>query len=251
MKNISTAPKDGTLVWLFIDYEGADQFTALQDNLQAWTIGFNQLADTEIDEWEIVGWDWEQDHFRNGEGKILGWEHLNAPPLRPTGDNEHLAAMVTALQKHSHGFQHYTPDMKTSTARAVLEEYRRFGHEFDPHDPAANAHWNQGVDFAMTQLCKALGVDPNDVMWDAATETLEGDIRAVMLSIVRKAIGDQDQAVGVTPGPWIVVNSPERESDMKAILGPQRQPGVDSYVAQCITPQDAEFIVSRCGGDII
>lgn len=58
------------------------------------------------------------------------------------------------------------------------------------NDPTDDPRWNDGCDFAMTQLCAFLGVDPESVRWDAATETVEGDIQAVIGNIFRAKFGD-------------------------------------------------------------
>ena len=70
---IETAPKDGSILRLFVDYSVEDGFGALEDAETAWTIGFNQLVDTGDDVWEFAGWDWCVDCFSQGRGKILGW----------------------------------------------------------------------------------------------------------------------------------------------------------------------------------
>lgn len=57
-------------------------------------------------------------------------------------------------------------------------------------DPTADERWNAGCDFAMTQLCCYLGVDPASVSWDAATETVEGDVSAVIGNILRTKLGE-------------------------------------------------------------
>lgn len=57
-------------------------------------------------------------------------------------------------------------------------------------DPSADDRWNAGLDFGMTQLCALLGVDPATVTWDAATETLDGDVQAVIGNILTAAYGD-------------------------------------------------------------
>lgn len=46
------------------------------------------------------------------------------------------------------------------------------------------------VDFALVQLCKVLGVDPEKINWDAATETFTGDVQAVIGNILRAKYGD-------------------------------------------------------------
>lgn len=58
------------------------------------------------------------------------------------------------------------------------------------NDPAQDKRWNAGVDFVMTQLCGFLSVDPRTVMWDAATETLDGDVQSVLGNILRKHFGE-------------------------------------------------------------
>lgn len=68
-----TAPQDGTLVRLLLDYSDEENWTPLEDEMQAWTIGYNTLADTGEDEWIIVGWNWSQDCWCEGSGKIIGW----------------------------------------------------------------------------------------------------------------------------------------------------------------------------------
>lgn len=57
-------------------------------------------------------------------------------------------------------------------------------------DPSADERWNAGLDYAMTQLCALLGVDTNSVTWDAATETLDGDVGAVLGNIMRAKYGE-------------------------------------------------------------
>ncbi|VIO73841.1 hypothetical protein [Bradyrhizobium ivorense] len=57
-------------------------------------------------------------------------------------------------------------------------------------DPSADERWNAGLDFAMVRFCQALGVDPARVNWDAATETVEGDVSAVIGNIIRAKFGE-------------------------------------------------------------
>ena len=59
-------------------------------------------------------------------------------------------------------------------------------------DPSADERWNAGCDYAMTQLCAVLKVDPQSVNWDAATETLDGDVQSVLHGILaaRAALSD-------------------------------------------------------------
>ncbi|MDI7864333.1 hypothetical protein MRS76_20550 [Rhizobiaceae bacterium n13] len=68
----------------------------------------------------------------------------------------------------------------------MLEDDR----EHSDRDPTLDNRWNAGLDFAMKQLCKLLGVDPQSVSWDAATETLDGDVRSVIGNILRAKLGE-------------------------------------------------------------
>ncbi len=57
-------------------------------------------------------------------------------------------------------------------------------------DPSADERWNAGVDFAMLALCGFMKVEPDSVNWDAATETVDGDVRAVIGNILRAKLGE-------------------------------------------------------------
>jgi Lar family restriction alleviation protein len=57
-------------------------------------------------------------------------------------------------------------------------------------DPAADERWNAGCTFALDQLCKFLGVDSSGVTWDAATETVDGDVQAVIGNILCAKYGE-------------------------------------------------------------
>ncbi len=57
-------------------------------------------------------------------------------------------------------------------------------------DPSADERWNLGLDFGMNLLCDYLGVDKDEVIWDAATETVEGDVSAVIGNILRMKFGE-------------------------------------------------------------
>lgn len=60
----------------------------------------------------------------------------------------------------------------------------------DDADPTASAEWNAGCYFGMEQLSKVLGVLPESVTWDAATETVDGDVQAVIGNIMRAKYGE-------------------------------------------------------------
>ncbi|GJE29786.1 DUF551 domain-containing protein [Methylobacterium organophilum] len=66
-------------------------------------------------------------------------------------------------------------------------------------DPSADDRWNAGLDYGQRQLCAVLGVDPGSVSWDAATETLDGDVRSVIGNILTAWAGDEWRGVA-SPG---------------------------------------------------
>ncbi|MCW8279909.1 hypothetical protein K7A42_03350 [Agrobacterium sp. InxBP2] len=59
-------------------------------------------------------------------------------------------------------------------------------------DPAQDERWNAGIDFAMTQLCEVLKVDPQSINWDCATETLEGDVQSQIHKVLAAAHEKQE-----------------------------------------------------------
>jgi hypothetical protein len=75
---IETAPKDGTLLVLLVDYEDGEH--ALENEMVARTIGFNNFDNDGEDEWKFSGWCWSHDHFVQGSGKPIGWQPLPAAP---------------------------------------------------------------------------------------------------------------------------------------------------------------------------
>lgn len=83
---IDTAPRDGTMLRLLVDYRNGD--FPLEDANEAWTIGFNIFDSTGSNEWRFAGWDWCQDRFVQGSGTVIGWL-----PLALTADP---GAMVAA-----------------------------------------------------------------------------------------------------------------------------------------------------------
>lgn len=86
-----TAPKDGTMIRLLVDYTGQDRWTPLEDEEQAWTIGYNTLEDQDEDEWIMVGWNWEQDCYTQGAGKIIGWLPFHTQPATSAAARDVLA----------------------------------------------------------------------------------------------------------------------------------------------------------------
>lgn len=76
---METAPTDGTMVRLLVDYTDGDH--PLEDAEQAWTIGGNtdsNVGPGEGEGWKFAGWCWTQDCFTEGRGKPIGWLPFHA-----------------------------------------------------------------------------------------------------------------------------------------------------------------------------
>lgn len=75
---IKDAPRDGTMLRLLVDYGDVwDGDHPLEDSGDpSWTFGFNNLANTGEDEWQFVGWSWQQDIFCDGRGKPIAFAYL-------------------------------------------------------------------------------------------------------------------------------------------------------------------------------
>lgn len=100
-------------------------------------------------------------------------------------------------------------------------------------DPSADERWNAGVDFVMKLLCDYLGVDPAAVTWDAATETVEGDVSAVIGNILRAKYGEDwgpAAASKVAPDPdaWM------REDGSAATINPMIAAGWKAQGGQAV-----------------
>lgn len=83
-QDLKVAPRNGTMVWLLVDY-GAYGDHPLADARVAATLGLNfhdHQTEWPKDKWQYVGWNWEQDCFCNHEsdsGKlavVTGWKPI-------------------------------------------------------------------------------------------------------------------------------------------------------------------------------
>lgn len=77
-------------------------------------------------------------------------------------------------------------------------------------DPSADERWNAGLDYGMEQLCALLGVDPQSVTWEAATETVDGDVQSVLGNILRVKYGEDWSPRAVLSRP---LSGPERAAE--------------------------------------
>lgn len=80
-------------------------------------------------------------------------------------------------------------------------------------DPSADERWNAGLDFGLTQLCAWLDIDTSDVVWDAATETVDGDVQAVIGNILRKKFGDDFDFKTVVPVDAALASPPAKSRE--------------------------------------
>jgi len=93
---IDTAPRDGTMLRLWVRYPEGASWTPLDDARESWTIGFNNFDNTEEDRWQVVGWCWSHDHLVEAANdvEVLGWLPFHgdaAPAVQPAAGREEAA----------------------------------------------------------------------------------------------------------------------------------------------------------------
>lgn len=64
------------------------------------------------------------------------------------------------------------------------------GDTHPDYDPTDDIRWVSGCNFAVTQLARSLGVPLDAFSWDAATETLDGDVTSVLWNVLYAAFGE-------------------------------------------------------------
>lgn len=77
-RDMSIAPRDGTLVRLLVEFTEH----ATEDADQAPTIGANNFENDGEDRWQFAGWCWSHDHFTQGQGEPIGWLPMLDEPRR-------------------------------------------------------------------------------------------------------------------------------------------------------------------------
>jgi hypothetical protein len=83
---MDTAPKDGTHVFLLVEFEDHAMEDAPGPHL---TIGSNTSEnDGGPDEWQFAGWNWEHDCYTQGVGNPVGWLPMTVLQLKEHQDTE-------------------------------------------------------------------------------------------------------------------------------------------------------------------
>lgn len=98
---LAEAPRDGTMVFVLVDYSNELFGHPLEDANKAWTIGFENFDNTGEDGWQFVGWKWSQDCFQDGRGKVLGWAPM--PSLEAEEDDDHHVECRGCNEEHPEG----------------------------------------------------------------------------------------------------------------------------------------------------
>jgi len=92
---IETAPRDGTIIRLLVEFE--DHATEDTEG-PAWTIGHNSRDNTGDDEWQFAGWCWNHDHYTEGRGKPVGWlpmvDPLASAPQQPAAVGDAMSVLT-------------------------------------------------------------------------------------------------------------------------------------------------------------
>ena len=73
LRPIASAPRDGTLLILWIEPDDTREHPLEDSGYATPTIGFNNYDNDGEDVWKFAGWDWAQDEFVEGRGLPMAW----------------------------------------------------------------------------------------------------------------------------------------------------------------------------------
>lgn len=223
---------------------------------------------------------WLIERKDNGDFKQPHWYVENIVPGRHGWTTDANEAEQFATKADAEAYPAYkliASDPAISITEHVFinarpEEAARQGEVDWRDDPACDERWSAGLDFAMLQLCAAIGVDPDSISFDAATETLDGDVQSVMWRILRAKFGEDfpatprpeaSDAPDIVPvawqsrgpdGPWAydeeATNDPEMRVKLAAV-GLRLRPlyGPDALAALRAELADAKADVLRLHSD--
>jgi hypothetical protein len=89
---IETAPKNGTLLLLLVDYSEGDHWIDDEQSGLGRTIGHNNddnVGEGEGEGWQFAGWCWTHDHYVEGSGKPIKWMMFDrTPDAQPSSTDE-------------------------------------------------------------------------------------------------------------------------------------------------------------------
>jgi hypothetical protein len=119
---MSTAPKDGTMVRLLVNFSD----NATEDTSEPCvTIGANNFDHDGIDEWKFAGWDWQQDCFTEGAGAPVHWMPMldGSGAIKPLADD--LEQFESACQDSA-----FFVDLSIDESGQYSDNYTRYAYEF-------------------------------------------------------------------------------------------------------------------------
>lgn len=119
---ISTAPKDGTLIllWLANDEEKEHPLEDTAD--LSVTIGFNNFNHDGEDTWKFAGWCWSHDHYTEGKGTPVAWIPIPRSAYIPREDVLPLVEALkveTAWREEMDGFKSANLRVKATEMRVA------------------------------------------------------------------------------------------------------------------------------------
>lgn len=121
---------------------------------------------------------------------------INDRPMLPEREKAIATVKADVKEAHSLWMRLCEPPVLSPVPRPLETK--------DEEDPYSDERWQVGCDFALGQLCEYLDVDPALICWDAATETVDGDVKSVIGNIMRAKFDEEwsprassEPAVGV------------------------------------------------------
>jgi hypothetical protein len=122
-RDMATAPTDGTMVRLLVEFEEH----STEDAEQAPTIGANNFDNDGEDVWRFAGWCWSHDHFTEGKGTPVGWLPMfDGPKLSACAEQPAPVAMVLHDRSpESYAIEH--AEYMAKSADGVLAKFQAYG----------------------------------------------------------------------------------------------------------------------------
>jgi hypothetical protein len=123
------------------------------------------------------------------EKAIEAWNRRASKPSTSTAEAEPVAYV---------GQRHLTALAAGEDPDAVLWRHQNgkgtlvalYAHP-SPSGDGENGELDAGINYAIERLCEIFDVDPKSISWDAATETMDGDVRSVFCNVMVAAYGEE------------------------------------------------------------